>query len=210
MSPGKGLGWAVVNRTPFIAAPSIWPRATLFLLAGVLALMLAAGRPSESAGAGCANAKAQPQSVSLAKMRKAITCLITRKRAADGKPALRSDPALRTIAKQHNDYMLANECSQHDCPGEPTTEQRFAASGYHAGATSYATGENIGYATTPAAMMRWWMNSPGHRKNILGTDEPFEDIGVAVGWGCPDDPEIGPCDDALFATYTTDFGWRNP
>lgn len=40
-----------------------------------------------------------------------------------------------------------------------------------------ATGENIAYGQrTPAAVMKAWMNSPGHRQNIL--NPAYTDIGV--------------------------------
>jgi uncharacterized protein YkwD len=64
----------------------------------------------------------------------------------------------------------------------------------------WTVGENIGWGTaqlsTPQAMVRAWMHSPGHRANILNPS--FRDLGVGIVLG---DPQGG---DGV--TYTTDFG----
>ncbi len=46
-------------------------------------------------------------------------------------------------------------------------------------------GENVGYGGTIAQVHEAYMNSPGHRANIL--DPSFTSIGAAAVWGnCPD------------------------
>jgi uncharacterized protein YkwD len=61
----------------------------------------------------------------------------------------------------------------------PQVSDRFDAAGYDAWTTAFAYGENIAYGfTSAAAVMNAWMNSPGHRANILSTS--FREIGVAV------------------------------
>jgi uncharacterized protein YkwD len=47
-------------------------------------------------------------------------------------------------------------------------------------------------------MVRAWMDSPGHRTNIL--NRRFRDIGIGIVVGTPSGPGG--------ATYTTDFGTR--
>jgi hypothetical protein len=73
--------------------------------------------------------------------------------------------------------------------------QRIAAAGY-----SYSTvGENIacGYST-PQAVMNGWMNSSGHRANILSAS--FCDIGVGYAFGAA----------SSYGHYwTQDFGRRS-
>jgi uncharacterized protein YkwD len=63
-------------------------------------------------------------------------------------------------------------------------------------------GENIAWGTdylsTPREIVRAWMNSTPHRKNILYTD--FREIGIGVVLGVPD-PALGDG-----ATYSTEFG----
>src|SRR5919107_1385530 len=62
-------------------------------------------------------------------------------------------------------------------------------------------GENLawgqGNLATPRAIAVAWMNSPGHRHNILQPE--FTEIGVGIVPGTPGDATWG-------ATYTTDFG----
>ena len=43
-----------------------------------------------------------------------------------------------------------------------------------------AAGENIAYGQqSPAEVMNYWMNSPGHRKNILSSDFTHLGFGIA-------------------------------
>jgi uncharacterized protein YkwD len=69
---------------------------------------------------------------------------------------------------------------------------------------SWALAENIawgtGYLATPAQIVRGWMNSSGHRANIL--NGRFRDIGVGIALGAP----TGGRRARDGATYTTDFG----
>jgi uncharacterized protein YkwD len=79
--------------------------------------------------------------------------------------------------------------------------QRMLHDGYAARHRACAMGENIaagtgGYAT-PAAIVRLWMNSPGHRANIL--DGRYHDTGIGVAVGFPGVRGSG-------GTYTEDFG----
>jgi uncharacterized protein YkwD len=73
------------------------------------------------------------------------------------------------------------------------------------GLSRWAYGENIAWGMraggTPRAILSAWMNSPGHRANILSRD--FEHIGIGFDDGTPQskrDPG---------GIYTTDFGLRS-
>jgi len=81
---------------------------------------------------------------------------------------------------------------------------RLRAVGYSRG-VSASTGENIAYgfgaASTPAAIVRIWMNSPSHREDILRP--AFTEIGIGIAPGAPELPDAKQADSA---TYTTDFG----
>jgi hypothetical protein len=63
-------------------------------------------------------------------------------------------------------------------------------------------GENLAWGTgglaTPGAIMQAWMNSPGHRENILNPD--FREVGIGVVAGNP------AAADGYGATYATEFG----
>jgi Cysteine-rich secretory protein family len=62
-------------------------------------------------------------------------------------------------------------------------------------------GENIGWGqaslATARSMVTAWMNSPGHRENLLSAD--YTQVGLGLALGTPTDQTWG-------ATYTTDFG----
>ena len=65
----------------------------------------------------------------------------------------------------------------------------------------WALGENLAWGTgrlaTPREIMRAWMDSPGHRANIV--KRSYREIGIGVVTGVPSDRGAG-------ATYTADFG----
>ncbi len=72
---------------------------------------------------------------------------------------------------------------------------------YNFGYTGTTWGENIAAGqTTAEAVMQAWMNSPGHRANIL--NRRFREVGIGVVFGAPS----GSWDEA--ATYATEFGRR--
>ncbi len=76
----------------------------------------------------------------------------------------------------------------------------------HQRARSWALGENIAWGTgslaTAAQIHRSWMNSPGHRANIL--KRSFREIGIGIESGLP--VRLSAAQSG--ATYTTDFGVR--
>jgi uncharacterized protein YkwD len=92
----------------------------------------------------------------------------------------------------------------HESPGGSDLADRVRRTGYLDGARSWALGENIAWGSgsraTPASIVGVWMNSSGHRDNIL--DRGFEHIGIGVARGAPV-PDVSDG-----ATYTTDFGRR--
>lgn len=96
-------------------------------------------------------------------------------RATAGTPALQSSSALMRAAQLQADQMAAAREMAHTLPSAtyPTLEDRLNAAGYR----WQAAGENIaaGYATAAQAM-NGWMDSPGHRENMLNTT--FTELGT--------------------------------
>ena len=80
---------------------------------------------------------------------------------------------------------------------------RIRLAGYLAGASSWRVGEVIGAGTGRRGTARWmvraWMQSPGHREEIL--TRGYRHLGVGVADGFPGGGRRG-------ATYTIDFGTR--
>jgi uncharacterized protein YkwD len=153
--------------------------------------------------AACADSTLIPTSTDLARIEAATLCLINQQRAAAGIPALRSNTALNTAASQHSLDMVAKNYFDHTSPTGSTMLSRLTAVGYIKPNEAWSIGENIAAATgslaTPAAIVTAWMNSPGHRANIL--DASFKDTGIAAAPGVPKVVGTGPG-----GTYTEDFG----
>jgi len=113
-----------------------------------------------------------------------VVRLVNIERAAEGKAALNfGNKKLNDAAMKRAQEYAANPALGHTRPGNKKFETVFAEFNI----TWTACGENIaeGY-TTPAAVVTGWMESEGHRKNIMGgvaengTPLNFNWIGVAV------------------------------
>ncbi|MFF9839814.1 CAP domain-containing protein [Streptomyces sp. NPDC013740] len=104
-----------------------------------------------------------------------IVALVNTEREKAGCSPLRSDAKLRTAAQEHADDMSARHYYAHESPEGRNAGDRISAAGY----TWSTWGENIHRGPhTPAQAVEDWMNSEGHRRNILNC--AFEDIGVGV------------------------------
>ena len=100
--------------------------------------------------------------------------LVNAARSTAGCGPVRLDPRLNTAAGRHSTDMATNNYFSHTGSGGDTFATRITADGYPT-----ARSENIaaGNATAQATMNQW-MNSPGHRRNIL--DCTAKDMGVGV------------------------------
>jgi hypothetical protein len=81
---------------------------------------------------------------------------------------------LATAARQHCLRMAADGSISHQYPGEPDVSARAAQASAHFSMIE----ENVAIAPTPAAIHNAWMNSPGHRANLLNSK--VDHVGVAV------------------------------
>jgi uncharacterized protein YkwD/stress response protein SCP2 len=108
----------------------------------------------------------------------AVTDLTNRERARAGLPPLAADPLLTTAAQAHSADMVARDFYSHTAPGGSRPWDRAAA----AGSTRRSIGENIACGQrSPAEVVEGWMNSPGHRANILKPG--FTHLGVGFAGG---------------------------
>lgn len=101
--------------------------------------------------------------------------LINAERKANGCPALTSDPRLAAAARRHSDAMAKQDFFAHNSPDGITPAKRATAAGYR----WMMVAENIaaGYMS-PEKVVKGWMNSPGHRSNILTC--ALTDTGIAI------------------------------
>ncbi len=77
--------------------------------------------------------------------------------------------------------MHAKNYFAHNSQDGRTPTQRMQAAGYSPNgcSCSYAYGENLARGQrTPEEAMEDWMNSPGHRRNILSNR--FDEIGIGI------------------------------
>jgi RNA polymerase sigma factor (sigma-70 family) len=107
-----------------------------------------------------------------------VVALVNKERASAGCDPLTEDAQLLKAAQAHSDDMAARNFFDHVNPDGADPGQRITAAGY-----KWSTyGENIAKGQqTPEAVMDSWMNSPGHRANILNCS--FKDIGVGIHTG---------------------------
>ncbi|WUW25961.1 sigma-70 family RNA polymerase sigma factor [Streptomyces sp. NBC_01463] len=118
---------------------------------------------------------AQPAPISTAAQ---VVALVNKERGAAGCGPLTEDSQLTDAAQRHSDDMAARDFFEHTNPDGADPGQRVTDAGYR-----WSTyGENIARGQqTPASVMESWMNSPGHRANILNCD--FKDIGIGIHQG---------------------------
>ncbi|ORX94859.1 SCP-domain-containing protein [Basidiobolus meristosporus CBS 931.73] len=102
-----------------------------------------------------------------------LLALVNQERQKAGVPPLSLDPKLTMAAQRHTLYQATIRTMTHDQPNR-TLGDRIDETGYVWG----SIGENVaaGFGDE-MSVMNAWMNSPGHRSNIL--NPVFTQIGVA-------------------------------
>ncbi|MBD2092473.1 CAP domain-containing protein [Microcoleus sp. FACHB-1515] len=99
--------------------------------------------------------------------------LTNAERSRAGAPPLSLHPQLMAAAQHHTNLMVQHNQLTHQLPGQPDFSERISQAGY---ARGYAA-ENIAQGqTSPEQVMSSWMNSPGHRENLL--NPKFQHLGV--------------------------------
>ena len=145
--------------SPPLRSPS--PRAAAFATA--TAAMLGVLLTPQSAAA-----------LTVTEARAEVVKLVNAHRANAGCAAVKVNPYLTNAAQAHATDMSVKKYFSHTSKDGTTWSARIKKYGY-----AYPGGENIAYGySTPAAVMKGWMNSDGHRKNILNCK--FKVVGV--GW----------------------------
>ncbi len=171
----------------------------ILVATAVVALTLPAG-----AFAACSGIDVQPTVENLDQVSATTLCLINQQRTDNGLPALSQQSELDLASVDYSELMVDQQFFAHVSPAGSVLTQRLTDSGYLGGTGAWIVGENIAwgesYLATPGAIVTAWMNSPGHRANILSRD--YDEIGVGIAIGVPTSNNSG-------ATYTTDFGHRD-
>lgn len=102
-----------------------------------------------------------------------VVDLVNKERAAAGLSALKVNSELSAVAEKKAEDMAVNNYFSHTSPtyGSPFDMMKQFGISYTAAGENIAMGQK-----TPADVMNGWMNSPGHRANILNTS--YTEIGV--------------------------------
>jgi len=178
-------------------------RFALLLLA--VAFLVPGGVPADARDA--RQPKSRP-AVSADNLAQRIHALINAERSKHGLPALGWDKALAGIAANHSRDMAGRNYFSHDSPEGHDFSARYRQAGYtcqiqigqviHTGAENIALGRLYNSMTrkngidyydwnSPQDIARLtvdgWMDSPGHRENILTPYWRHQGIGVEIGPG---------------------------
>lgn len=103
--------------------------------------------------------------------------LTNRARQSGGLSELRLDENLTAAAQEKADAMVANDYFEHTAPDGTTGWDYIDKTGYvytFAGENLAASNEN------DVSVVDGWLNSPGHRANLLNSE--FSDVGLGIAY----------------------------
>jgi uncharacterized protein YkwD len=182
--------------------------AVSMLIASIAATGVLAADPQDAAAAGGGKVKkCGGGKIFLNEKEKKTFALHNAARRQHHRPTLCVHPALEKAARSHSEDMIRRDYFSHDTKGRnEDAEQRIKRFDYTPqGFSFYMVGENIalgsGSSGEPDSIMRSWMNSDGHRRNIL--NNKFREVGIGTetgNWKGNDGVTV----------YTVDFGFRRP
>jgi uncharacterized protein YkwD len=119
-----------------------------------------------------------------------VNRLVNVERTKGGCSGLKVNAQLTTAARAHSAWMAQTKKFSHTGSGGSTFVARVKATGYR-----QPSAENIAWGyRTAASVVDGWMNSPGHRANILNCRSKA--VGVGVVYAADGTPY-----------YTQDFGY---
>ncbi len=111
-------------------------------------------------------------------------------RAVEGARALEINAKLSASAQEYAEYLARTGKFSHTAEGSPGSRVKAQGYKYH------AVGENIAKGQPSAeSVVKAWMNSEGHRKNILS--KHYKDVGFGIAK-----------DDKGRIVWVTDFGGK--
>ena len=199
-----------------LSAATVRPRIGVLVATATISMVGLGGTLASTAQAdACADADTPVDQLTQDTAEASVVCLVNQERVA-ANPALgqlTQNDALTSAARGHANDAVAikwwNDSDPHVNPITGSTPgDRITAAGYCPNPISWYYGENAywGYsygtgaaAPTPRAAVSWWMNSPGHRANILSPNYTDIGMGIVVGTAAPVTADAA-------ATFVQDFG----
>jgi len=146
--------------------------AIVVAVAGLVALLAACQPQSPAAQKASANCGPAAPDNSITQ---GVFDRVNSDRAANGLGPLSWNPQLACLAQDHSNWMATTGNFSHR--DLSVTIRQPAYAGYASLGENILVGPNT---MSGGAMEDAWMNSPGHRANILSPN--FDSIGIAVGW----------------------------
>ncbi|PKO23701.1 MAG: hypothetical protein CVU38_02690 [Chloroflexi bacterium HGW-Chloroflexi-1] len=199
------LGLALINGTPAALAAPVTPGAA------VVSFQPAAAQPWPAdalAVVGSPVSHAAGESGTPAEIATQAVYLTNQERVSRGLMPLKVDVSLTAAALGHSQDMAEYDFFSHTSSDGGTLANRFVDNNYvnwTGGAENIAAG-----FSTAAAVVAAWMNSDGHRNNILNPS--LREIGVGYVYQPTDQPNVRLPDGSLggpyFDYWTQDFGAR--
>lgn len=118
-------------------------------------------------------AAAAPASANIGAYEQQVVDLVNKERAAAGLPALKVNTKLAGVAEKKAEDLRDKNYFAHQSPtyGSPFDMMKQFGISYTTAGENIAKGQK-----TPSDVMNGWMNSPGHRANILSAN--YTEIGV--------------------------------
>ena len=158
-----------------------------------LAIAIAAVAVCATAGTTTSVAQAAPAGRSAAEV--SLLKAMNSARVAHRLPRLRPSATLATPARVHSGALVQKGELDHDGPGGEPFWKRLVAAGYP---RNHWMGENLALMPscdyTPAEVVQMWLDSPGHRANLLSKNFTVVGVGIASDAEC------------TTTVLTTDFG----
>ena len=124
-----------------------------------------------------------PTNATMAAVAGSVMAEVNRTRVAQGLAALSDDAALDRAAREHSEELAARRTLDHSStdPERLTMTMRIEA----AGGTWLRAAENLARMTGPSSRVppqtvQMWLNSDGHRRNMLSTSYTHTGVGIAI------------------------------
>ncbi|MER7889560.1 CAP domain-containing protein [Micromonospora sp. NPDC094482] len=173
-APGQALVAPSPTASPTTARPTPSPSRTSKSTPAP-SRTTAPSRRSERSSAPSSTGTKAPLSGNVSAQAREVVDLVNAERAKAGCKALSIDDKLMTAAQRHSQDQADHQNMSHTGSDGSDSGDRLDRVGY-----AWRTyGENVAWnQKTPAAVMDAWMNSSGHRANILNC--AFTEIGVGI------------------------------
>ncbi|GER71707.1 hypothetical protein BpJC7_30100 [Weizmannia acidilactici] len=166
------LNWRFKNVTTAPSANNTTPNKTT-ATTNKVTNQTTANKTTTNSGTTSGSTQAPQASYTLNAYEKQVVDLVNQERAKNGLPALQVDTALSKMARVKSNDMMTNKYFDHTSPTYGTPFEMMKQFGI----TYKYAGENIAMGQqTPQDVMNAWMNSEGHRANILNKN--YTHIGV--------------------------------